>query len=160
LPLAEGSAALEQGKLAFAEVSAPGAEFRVALIDLKLSFSEGATLVVGGDLVKFAEFVSGLGSAGEVDYTELKQLGAQSGIGHGGAICDRDQIGSSEWRTGGWSEGEGFEATLIVAGEFHPADGDAVGFKEELLCLLIGETVEPMIHLGELFVGEGGEFSW
>jgi hypothetical protein len=44
LPLAEGSAALEQGKLAFAEVSAPGAEFRVALSDLKLSFSEGVGL--------------------------------------------------------------------------------------------------------------------
>ena len=35
-----------------------------------------------------------------------------------------------------------------------------MGFEEELLDLLVGEAIEPVMKLGELVVGEVGEFGW
>ena len=58
------------------------------------------------------------------------------------------------------AEGAGFEEALVVAAKFHFADPDAVGVEKELLDLRIGETVEPMVYLGDLVVSEVGEFGW
>ena len=151
---------MAQGEIALAEIGAPEAVFGFALGEGEFLFDHGAALLVRGDLVKLAEFVSGFDAADQFEHAPLQKFLVEAVVRNRCAVVDGDKIRSGEFGLGGGAERERFETALVVAAKFHGTNRNAVSLEEELLGLLVGVAVEPIIHLGDLVAVEVGEFGW
>jgi hypothetical protein len=150
---------LAEGEFAFPEIGLGETDFGHALFELEIEFVHGAALFVGGDLVEFAQVVSRGDARNELEGAAEEEFLVEVIVRDGCAVLEGNEIGHGQGGVG-MAQRAGLEAACVVAVEFASADGKAVGFQEEGLDLGKGESVEPAVQLGDLIVGEVGEFGW
>jgi hypothetical protein len=149
---------LAKSEFALTERGAADAVFGSALFEFDFLYIECASLFVSGNLGKFAKLIGGFYPVNELENPGLEEMVVKGRVGNWSAVLDGDEVRGGQGGLTGGTECAGFQTPFVVTAKLHQSEQDTVGFEEELLDLLISKAIQPAVELGELVVGEWGEF--